>query len=109
MHVLTPAILEILGQQLDAAPPGASAKVTLSSALAALAGREQYLALEQQNSRYDLGVRYGLLSAQVALALNGQDRDEVLARLLELLAQRDMARGDMAGRDMAAGQPFGQR
>jgi UTP--glucose-1-phosphate uridylyltransferase len=51
------------------------------------------LALEQQNSRYDLGVRYGLLSAQIALALNGQDRDEVLARLLELLAQRDLAAG----------------
>jgi UTP--glucose-1-phosphate uridylyltransferase len=93
MHVLTPTVLEILGRQLDAAPPGNLASVTLSSALAELAGREQYLALEQQNSRYDLGVRYGLLSAQIALALNGQDRDEVLARLLELLAQRDLAAG----------------
>jgi UTP--glucose-1-phosphate uridylyltransferase len=93
MHVLMPTIMEILGQQLAAAEPGALTKVTLSSALATLPGREQYLALEQQNSRYDLGVRYGLLSAQVALALNGQDRDEVLARLLELLAQRDLAAG----------------
>lgn len=93
MHVLTPTVLEILGRQLDAAQPGNLASVTLSSALAELAGREQYLALEQQNSRYDLGVRYGLLSAQIALALNGQDRDEVLARLLELLAQRDLAAG----------------
>jgi UTP--glucose-1-phosphate uridylyltransferase len=93
MHVLTPTVMEILGRQLAAAQPGALTKVTLSSALAELAGREQYLALEQQNSRYDLGVRYGLLSAQVALALNGQDRDEVLARLLELLAQRDLAAG----------------
>lgn len=95
MHVLTPTVMEILGRQLAAAKsdpqPDAMARVTLSSALAELAGREQYLALEQQNSRYDLGVRYGLLSAQVALALNGQDRDEVLARLLELLAQRDLA------------------
>lgn len=93
MHVLTPTVMEVLGQQLIAAQPDTLPKVTLSSALAALAGREQYLALEQQNSRYDLGVRYGLLSAQVALALNGQDRDEVLARLLELLAQRDLAAG----------------
>jgi UTP--glucose-1-phosphate uridylyltransferase len=83
--------MEILGRQLTEAQPDSMAKVTLSSALAELVGREQYLALEQQNSRYDLGVRYGLLSAQVALALNGQDRDEVLARLLELLAQRDLA------------------
>ena len=93
MHVLTPTVMEILGRQLAAAQPDGLTKITLSSALAELAGREQYLALEQQNSRYDLGVRYGLLSAQVALALNGQDRDEVLARLLELLAQRDLAAG----------------
>ena len=96
MHVLTPTIMAVLARQLDAAQPDALPTVTLSSALAELTGREQYLALEQQNSRYDLGVRYGLLSAQMALALNGQDRDEVLARLLELLAQRDMTQRDMA-------------
>ena len=93
MHVLTPTVMEILGRQIAAAQPDTLPRVTLSSALAELAASEQYLALEQQDSRYDLGVRYGLLSAQVALALNGQDRDEVLARLLELLAQRDLAAG----------------
>jgi UTP--glucose-1-phosphate uridylyltransferase len=93
MHVLTPTVMEILGRQLAAAQPGTVTQVTLSTALAELAGREQYLALEEKNSRYDLGVRYGLLNAQVALALNGQDRDEVLTRLLELLAQRDLAAG----------------
>lgn len=93
MHVLTPTVMEILGRQLEAAQPSHMTQVTLSSALAELAGREQYLALEEKNSRYDLGVRYGLLNAQVALALNGQDRDEVLTRLLELLAQRDLAAG----------------
>jgi UTP--glucose-1-phosphate uridylyltransferase len=93
MHVLTPTVMEILERQIAAAQPTTMTQVTLSSALAELAGREQYLALEQQNSRYDLGVRYGLLNAQIALALNGQDRDEVLARLLELLAQRDLAAG----------------
>lgn len=92
MHVLTPTVMEILARQLAAATgsPDGTRQVTLSSALAELAGHEQYLALEQQNSRYDLGVRYGLLSAQIALALNGRDRDEVLARLLEMLAQRDL-------------------
>ena len=95
MHVLTPTVMEILGRQLAAAPTQQTAGVTLSTALAELAGREQYLALEQHNARYDLGVRYGLLTAQMALALNGQDRDEVLARLLELLAQRDLAQRDL--------------
>jgi UTP--glucose-1-phosphate uridylyltransferase len=40
-----------------------------------------------QGRRYDIGVQYGLLTAQLALALNGKDRDEVLTLLIELLAQ----------------------
>jgi UTP--glucose-1-phosphate uridylyltransferase len=52
--------------------------------------RERYLALEQQYSRYDVGVKYGLLNAQLALALNGKDREQVLSMLLELLAQREL-------------------
>src|SRR5690606_40639948 len=75
------------------AGPEAMPRVTLSTALAEVAQHEQYLALEQHNSRYDLGVRYGLLTAQLALALNGADRDEVLARLLALLAQRELTGG----------------
>jgi UTP--glucose-1-phosphate uridylyltransferase len=82
MHVLTPLVMELLA----ALPPGAS----LSAALAELARREQYLALEEAHRRYDLGARYGLLRAQLALALAGQDRDEVLSQLVELLATREM-------------------
>jgi UTP--glucose-1-phosphate uridylyltransferase len=82
MHVLTPGVLEILGRQLEAGPKTA----TLSSALAELARREQYLALEQASRRYDLGAKYGLLHAQLALALSGSEREEVLAQLLDLVA-----------------------
>jgi hypothetical protein len=32
-----------------------------------------------------------LLTAQLALALSGRDRDEVLTNLLELLGEREMA------------------
>ncbi len=88
MHVLTPLVMDILGHRIDAARDGG--RVTLSDALADLAAREQYLALEKTDSRYDIGVRYGLLIAQLALALSGQDRDEVLSRLLELLALREL-------------------
>ena len=80
MHVLTPAIMEIL----------ARAPASFSAALADLAKREKYLALEKNDRRYDLGARYGLLTAQLALALSGRDRDEVLSQLVELLALRDM-------------------
>ena len=55
--------------------------MTLSQALALLAGRERYLALERPWFRYDVGVQYGLLTAQLALALSGRDRDLVLTQL----------------------------
>ena len=63
----------------------------LTSALAKLTGRERYLACELHGHRYDIGVKYGLLTAQLALALAGQDRDEVLGGLVELLARRELA------------------
>ena len=87
MHVLTPAVMEILGHLLAA---DHRAGLPLSAALDELARREQYLAFQQQAQRFDVGVKYGLLTAQMALALNGEDRDEVLARLLELLAMREV-------------------
>jgi UTP--glucose-1-phosphate uridylyltransferase len=93
MHVLTPTVMDILGQQVVEA--GDRGRVELSNALAVLATREKYLALEEHARRYDVGVKYGLLTAQLALALSGQDRDDVLTRLLELLAHREL---DGAGR-----------
>lgn len=85
MHVLTPTVMEILAE-------GATGGVTLSEALHQLAGREQYLAMELPGWRYDVGVKYGLLTAQLALALSGQDRELVLAQLVELLAVRELGR-----------------
>jgi UTP--glucose-1-phosphate uridylyltransferase len=89
MHVLTPAVLEILAQQV--AEAGVRGRVTLSAALSVLATREKYLALEERARRFDVGVKYGLLTAQLALALSGDDREEVLGRLVEVLAQRELA------------------
>ena len=86
MHVLTPTIMDILAEQVRAAGDGGG--VQLSPALAELATRERYLALANLGRRYDVGVKYGLLMAQLALALGGSDRDEVLAQLVELLALR---------------------
>jgi UTP--glucose-1-phosphate uridylyltransferase len=95
MHVLTATVLDILGQKIREA--GTRGGVTLSDALAELPEREQYLALEQPAWRYDVGVEYGLLTAQLALALSGKDRDRVLSLLLELLASRDLGTSSMAG------------
>jgi UTP--glucose-1-phosphate uridylyltransferase len=58
-----------------------------------LARQEQYLAIEEPHRRYDIGARYGLLTAQLALALNGPDRAEILAQIVELLASQELAAG----------------
>jgi UTP--glucose-1-phosphate uridylyltransferase len=86
MHVLTPTVLDLLAGLLESG--SRSGGVHLSSALAGLARRERYLAFEAQGRRYDVGAKYGLLTAQLALALASPDRDEVLGHLIELLAQR---------------------
>ncbi|MCX7010638.1 MAG: sugar phosphate nucleotidyltransferase [Kiritimatiellaeota bacterium] len=85
MHVLTPGIMPLLAAQLAAA---AGKTIALSPALAELAATERYLALEVAGRRHNLGLKYGMLRAQLALALEGADREEVLAQLVELLAQR---------------------
>jgi UTP--glucose-1-phosphate uridylyltransferase len=88
IHVLTPTLMDLLGHMLQGS---ANSVVTLSAALAELARREQYLALEEDGRRYDIGARYGLLVAQLALALSGHDRNQVLSQIVELLADRQMA------------------
>ena len=87
MHVLTPAIFEILSILLAQAPTG---RVSLSSALNVLAQHEKYLAMIQKGQRFDVGVKYGLFIAQLALALSGKDRDEVLTEIVNVLAARQM-------------------
>jgi UTP--glucose-1-phosphate uridylyltransferase len=84
MHVLTPMVMERLKEIAVAGTTG----VTLSAVLNALASRERYLGLELLGRRYDIGLKYGLLTAQLALALDGRDRDEVLSNLVEMLAVR---------------------
>ncbi len=81
MHVLTPAFMDILAHHMSA-----GTRITVSAALSELAGREQYLAFEEKGHRYDVGTKYGLFQAQLALALQGRDRDTVLAQMVELLA-----------------------
>src|SRR4051794_9835587 len=90
MHVLTPAIFEILSELL--ADP-AQKRPSLSAALALLAQREQYLAMIHKGQRFDVGVKYGLFSAQLALATHGRDRDKVLTEIIQVLASREQSEG----------------
>ena len=94
MHVLTPAVMEILGRHVAEARGGGEGPVLLSPVLDELARREQYLALEARGRRYPVDVRYGLLYAQLAMALSGRDREEVLSGVCELLAQRELTKAE---------------
>jgi UTP--glucose-1-phosphate uridylyltransferase len=85
MHALTPTVMQLLSEEVKQA---GERSIHLTPALAKLARREPYLACELQGRRYDIGVKYGLLMAQMALALDGEERDEVLSGLVELLARR---------------------
>ncbi|WP_224995259.1 UTP--glucose-1-phosphate uridylyltransferase [Cesiribacter sp. SM1] len=83
MHVLTPAVFELLQQDISAG----STNVLLTPALQELAKTDKYLALEVKGSRYDLSKRHGLLQAQIALGLAGEAHDETLTTMVELLAE----------------------
>lgn len=95
IHVLTPALMEILDQELRESKDGRLPMI--SAALHTLGQRQRYLALEMNDYRYNLGVKYGLLNAQLALALNGKDRDDVLAMLMEMLLLREHPAGERDG------------
>jgi UTP--glucose-1-phosphate uridylyltransferase len=91
IHAFTPIVMDLVGAAID---DNSGAPVVFSSVLAELARRGQYLAAEESGRRYNLGTRYGLLTSQLALALSGRDRADVLAQLLELLADRELAAGN---------------
>ena len=84
MHVLTPRVMDLLRGHLAETKDNAS--IQLSPALAELARQERFLAMQVDGTRYNIGVQYGLLIAQLAIGLTGNDREEILSELVELLA-----------------------
>lgn len=85
MHVLTHDIFDALEQVTGDASISAA---TLSDALDVLRSRHKYMAFEVRGTRYNLGIPYGLLIAQLAIGLSGRDRDHILTEMVDLLAQR---------------------
>jgi UTP--glucose-1-phosphate uridylyltransferase len=86
MHVLTPAVFDLL-DQLVCENTREMGQIQLTTALDSLARSERYLALETRGCRYNLGVKFGVVEAQVALALAGVDRERILALLLESIVR----------------------
>ena len=84
LHVLTPTVMELLEECVKSS----DSQIQLSPCLATLAQRERYLASEIDGARFNIGVKYGLLMSQLAMALSGKDRDDILTELLDLVATR---------------------
>jgi len=84
MHVITPEIMELLRQQAAQLPAGQA--LGLSPALHQFAGLGKYLAAQLEGHRFDLEQPYGLLKAQIAIGLQGTDRERLLTEILELFA-----------------------
>lgn len=85
MHVLTPGVMELLTSAVQQWRSGTT--VNLSSSLNELARKERYLAFQVHGERYNIGEKYGLLIAQMAIALSGPDRDRILVETMELLTR----------------------
>jgi UTP--glucose-1-phosphate uridylyltransferase len=88
MHVLTPLVMELLRESVQTArSQGGQPNVQLSPVLSELARREQYGAVVVQGSRHHISLKYGLFYTQLALALHGSDKPDVLTELVQLLAR----------------------
>lgn len=86
IHVLTPAVFELL-DRLVRDEFRELGQIQLTTALNALARREKYLALETRGSRFNLGIKFGVVEAQIALGMAGVDREQILAVLVESLTR----------------------
>lgn len=84
IHIFTPALMRLLEEEYFSQ---GRRPASLSEALQHLAQRERYVAAVLPGRRFDLGSQYGLLQSQLALSLQGPDRETILALLLELLAR----------------------
>jgi UTP--glucose-1-phosphate uridylyltransferase len=92
MHVLSPLVFDLLGKLVEEGRRELGS-IQLTTALNELARRERYLALETSGARYNLGVKFGVVEAQIAMALAGVDRQEMLTSLLESVIRIEQGAG----------------
>ncbi|MEJ6636153.1 MAG: hypothetical protein QNL77_10590, partial [Akkermansiaceae bacterium] len=83
MHVLTNSVMAELKNSFSAD----SERLPLTPSLCAAAQNERYLALEIEGRRFNIGEPYGLLRANLGMALAGPERDEVMGSIIELIAE----------------------
>lgn len=89
LHVLPPAIYDAIEYHIknDIRERG---EIQLTNALEMLRGQDRFVAVEVDGQRYDMGVPFGYIQTQLALALNSPARRNVLSSLPHLLTLRDL-------------------
>ena len=86
MHVLSSHIFDLLSEEAERVEE--NQPIHLSPGLDRLSQTQRYLASQLRGERYNIGEKYGLLFAQLAIALAGEERDDVLTELVELVARK---------------------
>ncbi|MBW3624887.1 MAG: nucleotidyl transferase [Armatimonadetes bacterium] len=95
MHVCPPSIFDCIQYHIDN-DIREKGEIQFTSSQEMLRSKERYVAVEVAGERLDMGVPFGYVETQAALALSGVDRTEMLSALLRLVAKS------------AANEPFGQ-
>ena len=86
MYVLTPAVFEMLDRNVrdDIRERG---EIQLTGALQAVVERENAIGYEVTGHRYDMGIPFGYVETQIALALHGNQRDAIIHSLQNILRE----------------------
>lgn len=88
MHAFSPTVMERLCHRFESSqekPPRFMSDIILE-----LSRCEKYLACELAGNRFEIASKYGLFQAQLALALEGGERSQVLSLLLDQLAAHQL-------------------
>ena len=89
MHVFTPTIFDCLEHHIRN-NIRLRGEIQLTTAQKVLSEQERYVAFECVGERYDMGIPFGLVETQIALALHSPMRDEILASLVRIIARNDL-------------------
>lgn len=81
--ILTPDIFDIL----DKTEPGAGGEIQLTDAMCALARSTGMIAVDYTGTRYDMGNKFGIMQAQVEVALKHPDIGEEFRSYLKELSK----------------------
>jgi UTP--glucose-1-phosphate uridylyltransferase len=84
MSVFTPNLFPLLEEYIA---NNRGNQIFLTPVLQILAEKEKYLALEIMGNRYDTSKKLGSIPAQLALGLSSTMKDEILAMMVEILAE----------------------